>query len=636
MNKSLFIVSASNPHSITKYISTTEWVNNYSQIDIQANAGDLIVGVISNNGSSTSFTLDNSYTVLQEFEIIGSLQTKPCIFTFKASTTGLNVANVTFANYNGGTVALWALNGATEINLISDYQYTLASDYYNITFTRNNAAKNLWIVSANANSSSPNSTSATVIDSIGRRELLTFLENDAVNNQSIMVTPSSGNRFYPYVPNVTCIEVSGIEGKIQSDTLTNIADAIREKNGETGGYLPSQMSEKIRALQTAPSISEMNKDYLFYYGARMDIPYFLSLAASAKTVGSTYAKGADSTFCYAIQDTTADNAYQASGYVIDRLGRNMFDNCSYLTNVQFSPTFTTAENYGSGSYQQTFRYCYRLSAEKVVETVVTAIKNGALYLSSTYNNQKYTGSMFYGLGSYIGVAAGNIGDLVFPNDVYLGSSMFDSTNIKKINSITAGGILENQPIFSKGFQNCSYLEYLGKITITTYDVKHYDYWNGDMISNCLLLKYFGGFDLQNQSTEILRKTNQTIFSRSQQLKALEELENMPISYFTYGAGSLGRLYGNGVSGYDVNNLRRLVFNTTNIPYVNKTADKSFSIAYCSFDRAGMVEMFNSLPDANDVTGAKNITITGNPCVTNGTLTAEDMAIATNKGYTLTT
>jgi hypothetical protein len=50
----------------------------------------------------------------------------------------------------------------------------------------------------------------------------------------------------------------------------------------------------------------------------------------------------------------------------------------------------------------------------------------------------------------------------------------------------------------------------------------------------------------------------------------------------------------------------------------------------------MVEMFNSLPDASDVTGAKNITITGNPCVTDGTLTAADMAIATNKGYTLTT
>lgn len=61
------------------------------------------------------------------------------------------------------------------------------------------------------------------------------------------------------------------------------------------------------------------------------------------------------------------------------------------------------------------------------------------------------------------------------------------------------------------------------------------------------------------------------------------------------------------------------------------------IPYCSFDRDGMVEMFNTLPDVSNLgLGANNvkITITGNPCITDGTLTDEDKMIATEKGWVL--
>lgn len=81
-------------------------------------------------------------------------------------------------------------------------------------------------------------------------------------------------------------------------------------------------------------------------------------------------------------------------------------------------------------------------------------------------------------------------------------------------------------------------------------------------------------------------------------------------------------------------LKRLTFQTIPGGYAVQAA---FSIEYCSFARDGMVEMFSSLPD---VTGAgltasrKKITITGNPCVTDGTLTDTDKAIATDKGWTL--
>lgn len=56
-----------------------------------------------------------------------------------------------------------------------------------------------------------------------------------------------------------------------------------------------------------------------------------------------------------------------------------------------------------------------------------------------------------------------------------------------------------------------------------------------------------------------------------------------------------------------------------------------NVAYSSFEREGAVEMFNSLPA---VTSSHTITLTGNPCVTKGTLTDADKRIAENKGWTI--
>lgn len=73
-------------------------------------------------------------------------------------------------------------------------------------------------------------------------------------------------------------------------------------------------------------------------------------------------------------------------------------------------------------------------------------------------------------------------------------------------------------------------------------------------------------------------------------------------------------------------LRRLTIS----PYV-KGMNQTVNISNCQFDREGMVEFFESLP-ANCTS---TIIITGNPCVTDGTLTDDDRAIATSKGCTLT-
>lgn len=81
-------------------------------------------------------------------------------------------------------------------------------------------------------------------------------------------------------------------------------------------------------------------------------------------------------------------------------------------------------------------------------------------------------------------------------------------------------------------------------------------------------------------------------------------------------------------------LKRLTFRT-DLPEGQYSIRSKIDIRYCSFEREGMVEMFNTLPDVSGLTHAsthKIISIKGNPCVTNETLTAEDEAIATSKGW----
>ncbi len=65
------------------------------------------------------------------------------------------------------------------------------------------------------------------------------------------------------------------------------------------------------------------------------------------------------------------------------------------------------------------------------------------------------------------------------------------------------------------------------------------------------------------------------------------------------------------SGYDDYRpaLKRLTFRTD----IENAIDADINIEYCSFERSGLVEMFNSLPDISDGT-TRYITITGNPCV----------------------
>ncbi len=80
-------------------------------------------------------------------------------------------------------------------------------------------------------------------------------------------------------------------------------------------------------------------------------------------------------------------------------------------------------------------------------------------------------------------------------------------------------------------------------------------------------------------------------------------------------------------------LRRFTF-APDIGLPISCYSEPFNFAYCSFDRNGMVEMFESLPVNTQGGTYAQIKITGNPCVVDGSLTADDIAIATNKGWVI--
>ena len=66
------------------------------------------------------------------------------------------------------------------------------------------------------------------------------------------------------------------------------------------------------------------------------------------------------------------------------------------------------------------------------------------------------------------------------------------------------------------------------------------------------------------------------------------------------------------SGYEDERyaLKRLTFRTD----VENPIRSDIDVSYCSFERAGFVEMFNSLPDISSSDEIRRINITGNPCV----------------------
>lgn len=146
-----------------------------------------------------------------------------------------------------------------------------------------------------------------------------------------------------------------------------------------------------------------------------------------------------------------------------------------------------------------------------------------------------------------------------------------------------------------------------------------------MLQNCTSLK---SVDMSNFDTSRMYNMNNFLDSS----RAVEEI----VGFSSAGVQGASKLFPCGGGPSLMSKLERLTFRT-DLPDGKYAIRSPIDIRYCSFIRDGMVEMFSTLPDISGLTlndGYKRITITGNPCATDGTLTDEDKAIAIGKGWTI--
>lgn len=308
-------------------------------------------------------------------------------------------------------------------------------------------------------------------------------------------------------------------------------------------------------------------------------------------------------FYNAIMLDTTDTIFKNKGIVFNIFCNYMFYGCTYLTDFNLAETITAYTN----KINYCFYNCSHLPLSKALRVCAGLINTTA--------GMQYAFSM-------VGTNT---------DETILGDYEINTSNIQygfRNCSLTKIGSLDFTRATSVNIANifygCTSLQEIGTIKANNLQ----DVYN--FVTSGTSLKKINGFELTNQTSTIITSSfNYLLLSAT----GIEEMLNMPIFCFSYG----GKALSDSLSGTstEIRPLHRLTF-SGGTSYLNKTNAKSFSIAYCSFNEEEMVEMFTSLPDASDVTGAKVITITGNPCVTDGTLTDEDIAIATAKGYTIQT
>ena len=189
------------------------------------------------------------------------------------------------------------------------------------------------------------------------------------------------------------------------DFLTDVADAIREKEGSTGLINPQEFSAKIRAIETGgggetptpdmPVIGD-GKTYLYIRIAekgRMNVPLYFSQTiaygvridwgdgSNIQTLSGTGDRNTSHTYAevgdYVISLDVADGCtlgfgHNSSSYcVMGSTGNNGRVYCNMLQSAEIGKGVTSIGNYA-------FNFCYSL-ASVVIPQGVTSIGSYAFY-----------------------------------------------------------------------------------------------------------------------------------------------------------------------------------------------------------------------------------------------------------------
>jgi len=241
-------------------------------------------------------------------------------------------------------------------------------------------------------------------------------------------------------------------------------------------------------------------------------------------------------------------------------------------------------------------------------------------------------SMFSGASSLETV--GNISMPAAPPNNGLQYMFQSCSKLKTVGDITVGN---NESVgCASMFNGCSNLENIGALNFKP----NYAY---QMFYGCSSLKEVPKMDLSEctyisnmfqgctglNGTVNIGKHNSTrnISNTFGGCKNIKAIEDFYVSSTSYVAGGTTFPVG---SATDIVALKRLTIH----PEATYTGF-TFNLSFCSFERSGMVEFFNSLLDITDSTASssyKTITITGNPCVLDGYSLSKNTAYSTYKTH----
>lgn len=392
---------------------------------------------------------------------------------------------------------------------------------------------------------------------------------------------------------------------VSESNLTNIADAIRGKNGKTATYKPSEMAAAITAITTGGGSGGYDiPDSAFVFSGDCKYRFhsngwnwFIELfGVNIKTINITNLQQMFQS-CNQLEEIPFDINISGNSTLLSM--EHMFNGCDKLT--KFPKFNMTTDITTHIKFAQMFSSCCRMTC--VPDGIIEILKKDYELTSKTNNNFAPWGSMFQYCYSLREV----------PPDV-----------IKYMRNQTQSGIYSGLA-YSKPFQGCVCLEKLENVYPEEYSLTT-NQW-GSWFSSLYRLGKFT-FATQEDGTPYARNW------KSQKLD------------FLYSAKSVGVAIG-------INNI--INYNSGITADKEVTDDATYQALkdnpdwftqkneYSRYNHDSAVETINSLPDTSaylaTAGGTNTIIFKGNAGeLTDGgainTLTAEEIAVATAKGWTV--
>jgi len=298
-------------------------------------------------------------------------------------------------------------------------------------------------------------------------------------------------------------------------------------------------------------------------------------------------------------------------YMFNQCGRNG----DKVTNLQsvleeggFFDKLKTATNcYGAFNYANAFTSIPDITFINTcdVRSMFTSMEQlnsiGYLTFTAVLNDTFDTMFRYNKLTSIDGIAVGDMAIVDCPN------AFRSCTNLKRI------GELKFKPrSMSYMFEGCYNLEEFPEMDLSECN-DMYACFKGTLLS--------GIFDLSN-----VKKCN----SYANAFYGCTQLQGVTNIY----ANTANNVAWDAMFPYGTSSISSIFRVVTFHPDTVVGGVRGMNLSYCSIDRENMLNFFNSLPTITASGDYATITITGNPCITDGTLTEEDRAVATSKGWVL--